>query len=334
MLRLASFIALTMVACTRYHLTLYQINDVEEFLNRIKLDWRTNDEEILRIMRLHAFYGKRFVIIFAAFVYPSACVTLIYHISPFILDKILPLNESRPTKFPIETDFLIDEEQHPILNNFLLYLSLIIAVSIMVGTESLMIMISTHIAGLYGVTSYYFQKAVLVESSASCRRIDCANNKSMSYIVSGVTVHQMARQFARDVNNRCNKSYVPSIMFGVLALSIHLFCLSETVLRTIDIRETILSVLLIISTLGYMFWMNLVVEFVVDRARSIPLTTYSTNWYETSVSTQKLLQLIIVNGHNRGSVFNFLSVYVPSVEGFAVLLKASVSYFAVLLSVR
>ncbi|XP_076390170.1 uncharacterized protein LOC143264895 [Megachile rotundata] len=111
----------------------------------------------------------------------------------------------------------------------------------------------------------------------------------MSYIVSGVTVHRMARQFVRDVNNRCNKSYVPSIMFGVLALSIHLFCLSETVLRTTDIRETILSVLLIISTLGYMFWMNLVVEFVVDRARSIPLTTYSTNWYETSVSTQKLL---------------------------------------------
>ncbi|XP_076390163.1 uncharacterized protein LOC143264890 isoform X2 [Megachile rotundata] len=151
MLRLASFITLTMVACTRYHMTLYQINDVEEFLNRIKLHWRTNNEEILRIMRLHAFYGKRFVIIFAAFVYPSACMILVYHISPFILDKILPLNESRPTKFPVETDYLIDEEQHPILNNFLIYLSLITGVSIMVGTESLMIMVSAHIAGLYEI---------------------------------------------------------------------------------------------------------------------------------------------------------------------------------------
>nr|XP_012137305.1 PREDICTED: uncharacterized protein LOC105662050 isoform X1 [Megachile rotundata] len=175
------------------------------------------------------------------------------------------------------------------------------------------------------VLSYYFQKAILEESSALHHRRDWSNKKTMPYIANGVIVHQMARQFVHDVNNRCKVPYVLTIMCGVIALSLHFFCLSETVLRTADIRETILSVLLIISTLGYMFWLNLAVEFIIDSACSISLRTYSTNWYETSVATQKLLQLIILNSHKSGFVFNFLCVYVPSMEGFAVV--RTISYY-------
>ncbi|XP_076390176.1 odorant receptor 4-like [Megachile rotundata] len=98
-------------------------------------------------------------------------------------------------------------------------------------------------------------------------------------------------------------------------------------------KETMLSLLLITSTLGYMFWVNLAAENMIDSAGSIPLSTYNTNWYETSVATQKLLQLIILNG-NRGLMFNLLSIYVPSLEGFSVLLQTSVSYFTVLLSLQ
>ncbi|XP_076390160.1 uncharacterized protein LOC143264887 [Megachile rotundata] len=234
--------------------SMFTTAQVKGFLDQIRLYWRTSNEEILQIMQMHASDGKRLVIIFAAFVYPSGCMIMLYHISPIILDIILPLNESRPVMFPVETDFLLDEEQHPILNNFLIYFSLIIGVTILVGTESLMIMISAHIAGLYGVASHYFQKAVLVETSAPCCRRDCSNKKSMPYIVNGVAVHQMTHQ-------------------------------------------------------------------------------YNTNWYETSIATQKLLQLIILNS-NRGFKFNFMSIFAPSIEGFAVLLKSSVSYFTALLSMQ
>ncbi|XP_076389744.1 uncharacterized protein LOC143264802 isoform X2 [Megachile rotundata] len=278
-------------------------------------------------MQVHAFYGKRLVIMFAVF------MTVLYHISPIILDKILPLNESRPVMFPIDLEFLIDEEQHPILNTFLKYLMLIMDVTVIVGTESLMIMLSSHLAGLYEVASYYFEKAVLAELSAPYLPRDCSNYRSNTYIARGVILHRMARQFGHDASNQSKLSYIPAVIFGVIALSIHFFCLSQTVLQTVDIRETILSLLLIISTLGYMFWMNLAVEHIIEAVESISLRTYNTNWYETSIATQKLLQLIILNS-NRGFEFNFMSVYTPSIEGFAVLLKTSVSYFTVLLSMQ
>ncbi|XP_076389570.1 odorant receptor 43a-like [Megachile rotundata] len=283
---------MAMVALTKYHITWYMIEDVKAFLDQIRREWETNDDEILRIMQIHAFHGKRLVIIFAGFAYPSVCMVVLYHISPIILDKILPLNESRSIKYLISAEFFINKEQHQIISICLLHFFIIIDATVFVGTESLMIMISSHIAGLFEVA-----------------------------------------RFVRDLNNLCNMSYGPAIIFGVIALSSHFFCLSQTVFRPADSRDTILSVFLINSTLGYMFCINFAAGNMISTAESIPLTTYNTNWYETSIPTQKLLQLIILNS-NRGFKFSILSVYVPSVEGFAMLLKASVSYFTVLLSLQ
>ncbi|XP_076390166.1 odorant receptor 43a-like [Megachile rotundata] len=196
-----------------------------------------------------------------------------------------------------------------------------------------MIMITSHIAGLFEVASLFFEKAVLADSSVSYLPRNCKNTESINYIITGTTIHRMALQFVRDLKNHCNISSGPAIMFGVIALSSNLFCLSQTVFRPAENRETILSVFLINSTLGYMFWINFTFQHMISSSESIPLTTYNTNWYETSIPTQKLLQLIILKS-NRGFKFNILSVYAPSVEGFAVLLKASVSYFTVLLSLQ
>ncbi|XP_076390161.1 uncharacterized protein LOC143264889 [Megachile rotundata] len=194
-------------------------------------------------------------------------------------------------------------------------------VTVFVGLESLTIMITAHVAGLFAVASLFFEKAVLAESSAKYlprnnERI-CRNNESINYIITGTTIHRMALEFVHDVNNYCNVVYGPAIIFGVIAMSCHFFCLSQTVFRPAESRETILSMFLINSTLGCLFCVNVAFQHMISSSESIPITTYNTNWYETSVPMQKFLQLIILNT-NREFTFNILSVYAPSIEGFAV----------------
>ncbi|XP_076389953.1 uncharacterized protein LOC143264860 [Megachile rotundata] len=290
---------------------------VKGFLDQISLHWNTNNDNILRIMQHHAAYRERFVIIFAGFCYPSVCMIMIYHVSPIVMDKISPINESRPVRFPIEYKSFLGDEERPYLTTFMLYLAVIVDVTVFIGAESLIILIVSHIAGLFEIASYHFQKAILEESSALCPPRDCINYKNISYIISGVAIHRMALQFVHDFNDHCKISFVPAILFGVIALSSHLFCLSETVRDLSDVRETILSVLLLTSTLGYMFWMNIAFQYMIDSADSISLLTYNTNWYETSTATQKMLQLIILYS-NKDLSFKFLSIYVPSANGFAV----------------
>ncbi|XP_076389569.1 uncharacterized protein LOC105662965 [Megachile rotundata] len=200
-LRDISIAAMTIVVFTKYHTFWYHINDLKAFLDEVRLDWETNNVEVLRIMQIHAFHGKRLVIYFAAylkcvtaFFYPGMFILILYHISPIILDIIVPLNESRPLEFPIHIEFFIEKKQHPILNISLVYLAIIMDITILVGTESIMIMFSLHVAGSFGIASYYFKTAVLAESVASLHPRNNTNNETISYIATGVFFHRRAIQ--------------------------------------------------------------------------------------------------------------------------------------------
>nr|XP_012137311.1 PREDICTED: uncharacterized protein LOC105662056 [Megachile rotundata] len=198
LLKLTSLISMTLITFTRYHFAWYQIDQMKEFLDQISFDWKINNDEILGIMQTHAFFGKRFVITFAVYftvvAYVPVCIIVLYHISPIILDRVLPLNESRAVNLPVDVVLMFDREQHPVFTAFLLCLLLTVAESITVGAESFLIMLSWHIAGLFSIASYYFQKAVLQECAASGFPRDCKDNKGASYITSGVIVHWKALQ--------------------------------------------------------------------------------------------------------------------------------------------
>ncbi|XP_076390167.1 uncharacterized protein LOC143264892 [Megachile rotundata] len=196
-----------------------------------------------------------------------------------------------------------------------------------------MIMINLYIAGLFRIASYYFEKAVLAESVASYHLRSCTNNETVSYLAIGVLVHGRALQRLHEGSEKVKVTYSILTLLGMINVSISLFCLSVTVLQLSDIRETLFSATVLIATLGYIFWLNFTVEYMIESASSISLTTYSTNWYETSITTQKLLQMIILKS-NKSVSFSFFSIISPSIANFAVVLKAAVSYFTVLLSLQ
>nr|XP_012137310.1 PREDICTED: uncharacterized protein LOC105662055 [Megachile rotundata] len=304
-LRDISITAMAIAALTKYHVTWYEINYVKAQVNQIRLDWETNNVEVLRIMQIYAFYGKRLVILFATFFYPGLSIVILYHISPIILNVIVPLNESRPIKFPIDLEFWIEEEQYPILNISLFCLVVIVDVAVLVGTESFSIMICLHVAGLFDVASYYYEKAVLSESVPSYRPQNSKNKEIVSYIATGVFFHRKALQSAfhvfttvfRVINTLVSEGLFMTQTKGAKCRTLswfywvllarasicfarnrifklfYLFKLSVTVFQLSDIGEAIFSVLVLLATFGYMFWMNLAVEYIIDNASSIPIKT-------------------------------------------------------------
>ncbi|XP_070522687.1 uncharacterized protein [Cardiocondyla obscurior] len=91
----------------------------------------------------------------------STCVigfTLCYSFLPLtasILDIISPLNETRPKKFPQLMDFVIvDQEKHYYALLMLIYLDNFVLLSIVVGTDTLYILLVEHICGMYSILCY------------------------------------------------------------------------------------------------------------------------------------------------------------------------------------
>lgn len=89
-----------------------------------------------------------------AIFYSSIIIIVFCHISTCILDKILPLNETRLKKFPILTEYSILDEKYFSLTVIYLYISLLLIITIFVATESLMILWLQHAASLCEITRY------------------------------------------------------------------------------------------------------------------------------------------------------------------------------------
>ncbi|XP_031370546.1 uncharacterized protein LOC102677136 isoform X2 [Apis dorsata] len=89
-----------------------------------------------------------------AILYSSLAIMVFCHMSTCILDKILPLNETRLKKFPILTEYSIFDEKYFSFTVIYLYISLLLIITIFVATESLMILWLQHAASLCEITRF------------------------------------------------------------------------------------------------------------------------------------------------------------------------------------
>ncbi|XP_076389495.1 uncharacterized protein LOC143264769 [Megachile rotundata] len=327
--KITSYLLASIALIIRYHLTCYYIDDMKDLLEQIKLDWYTSNDNMLQIIQKDASIGKRLGINFWVYCISSVLFVFLYHIAWYIISSI---NGTHRVKLPIDLYFGFDTQQHPILSNSLIFSIYAVFAAISAGIHSFELLALSHSAALFHIASYHFQKAVLEESTAYHLQ-ECTNRESFKEIINGVFAHRKAIQFLRRIYNHGKLPYSADLIFGIIALSCSLFCLSQTVLQFSDIGETLLSLIFILSITECMFIINLAVQYTIDSASSISTTTYNTNWYETTVATQKLLQMVIMKS-NRHIDMSILAAYNPSIEGFITLSKAAISYFTVLLSLK
>ncbi|XP_031370545.1 uncharacterized protein LOC102677136 isoform X1 [Apis dorsata] len=245
-----------------------------------------------------------------AILYSSLAIMVFCHMSTCILDKILPLNETRLKKFPILTEYSIFDEKYFSFTVIYLYISLLLIITIFVATESLMILWLQHAASLCEITSFFVQNATLKSSK------DHFDNNIKKYIIKAAITHRRVIQFLQDTRDYNAITYCILLIFAIISLGINLFCLSQSILVLTKIEETIISFMCIICELSYMYYMNYMCQQVLDCSNNLNITIFHTNWYKMPVSIQKLILNIMLNC-NKPLLFTFFNVYYPTVEGFA-----------------
>ncbi|XP_053981736.1 uncharacterized protein LOC128878007 isoform X1 [Hylaeus volcanicus] len=315
----------------KYNAFWYQADTIKEFMDRVRCDWDTNHDEIHKILVKHACIGKQYSTLYAMFVYPSAIVVSIFYIASFIVITDVPLNETRKDYFPIEMEYLIDEEKYFYLLAFHKNLSLFYCASVFIATETVYIMWLQHAAGLFEITSYYIEEAVSVGCEWPSVSQDYLDRNSTRCLVSAVVAHKKATKFALDLKVKFEASYLILLILGVLSLSVNFYRLSQAIFLTHDFEELVMSLLFSISELVYMFYINYLVQQLLDVANNLSIIIYNTNWYKLSVAIQKLLLIIMVRC-SEPFIFSISCFYFASIEGFSTLIRNTVSYFMMMSS--
>ncbi|XP_076672666.1 uncharacterized protein LOC143371407 isoform X2 [Andrena cerasifolii] len=148
-LKNVSSIFMTSGVLAKYFLFLRETEVIRELLEGINRDWKTADDEELKIIKEHACLGKRYSMIFAVFIYLSTFGAMALHFSSTLLDIVLPLNETRLYKSPIVTEYFIDEQKYYFRIAVYQGLMILIGGTVYVATESLTFMWMMHSACLY-----------------------------------------------------------------------------------------------------------------------------------------------------------------------------------------
>ncbi|XP_053979020.1 uncharacterized protein LOC128876571 isoform X1 [Hylaeus volcanicus] len=324
-----------MCACAvvKFNTFWYHANTIKELMEEIRYDWSTKRAEIFQIIQNRAGSAKHYATMYASFIYPSACIVTICHLASFILNTKAAENGTRINYFPIMTEYLIDQDKYLYLIVLHQNLSLFICASIFVATETLFIMWMHHAASLFEVASYHIEEAVTYGSALPTISQDHTDNTSKMCLRDAVLAHEKASKFVREMNMRLDASYTFILVFGTISLSVNFFRLSRAICLTHDLEELAISLLFSITELGYMFYLNYVVQLMLDYANRLVTVIYNTNWYRTSIYIQKLLLIIMIKCTEPVSypIFGF---YFASIEGFATLVRNTMSYFMMMTSIE
>ncbi|XP_018051567.1 PREDICTED: odorant receptor 4-like [Atta colombica] len=187
-----------------------------------------------------------------------------------------------------------------------------------------------HVCGMFKIASYRIEQAF----KYSIKIFDSIENEIMIYkeIICAVDIHCKAIKYSEFLLSSFEGSFLALTVISVICLSLNLFAIFHSV--SIGNKEEFLfHLLIVLAIFVYMFIANYTGQEIMDHNNYIYITAYNVRWYVAPVYTQKLI-LFILQRSGKAVAVNFGNIIVVSLECFAMLLKASMSYFTFMYSTQ
>ncbi|XP_070159393.1 uncharacterized protein [Polyergus mexicanus] len=200
-----------------------------------------------------------------------------------------------------------------------------------VATGTMLIAYLQYICGMFTIASYRVQNAIKIQISQDI----IVRNKKLAHsrIKSAVDIHRKAMELCIYLISKFEISFFFLIIFGVMTLSLNMFRIFQIGSSTRNVEELSISIIVGFISLLYMFVANLVGQEITDHYNYIYIAAYKIRWYIAPPDIQKLLLILIQRG-NKTFGLNIGGLFIASIQCFAKLANASLSYFTVMYSVR
>ncbi|XP_029673344.1 uncharacterized protein LOC115241641 [Formica exsecta] len=188
-----------------------------------------------------------------------------------------------------------------------------------------------YICGMFRIASYRIENAMQIYISQD---INLQKKSSvLKSIISAVDMHRKAMKFLDHFISKFEISFMLLIIFGVITLSFNIFRMFQVASSGYNVEQFLLSFLIILVCILYMFLSNFVGQEIINHNNDVYATAYNVCWYTAPLHIQKLILFLLQRGSKTFGV-NVGGLFVASLECFATLVKASVSYFTVMYSVQ
>ncbi|XP_012056507.1 PREDICTED: uncharacterized protein LOC105619598 [Atta cephalotes] len=119
----------------------------------------------------------------------------------------------------------------------------------------------------------------------------------------------------------------------VVSLCFNFVRIFQIILTEKAINEALLPMLYAAIFILYLFISNSIGQNMTDHNNYVFATAYRVEWYIAPLHIQKIIFFLLIKGAKNFHL-NLGGLFIPSLECFTTLVKASVSYFTVILSTQ
>ncbi|XP_071560139.1 uncharacterized protein [Temnothorax nylanderi] len=163
-------------------------------------------------------------------------------------------------------------------------------------------------------------------------------------IICAIDMHRQAMKLSELLVSKFEIMLFCLIAVGVVSLSLNLFQvsldkslfgkgISQIGSSQDNVKELLFPFLFVTICILYMFLANYAGQNVIDHTNYVFVTAYSVQWYMTPLYIQKMILFLLQRGTKKFTL-SLKGLFDGSFECFATLVKASISYFAVIYSIQ
>ncbi|KAL6268527.1 hypothetical protein P5V15_001660 [Pogonomyrmex californicus] len=298
-----------------------------EQLQRIHDDLKDSNE--IAIIEKYGNDAKRYTTILTMFLFCSLSIAVSAQLWPDLMYIISFANESRYRLY-FSTEYFIDQERYFYLLLLHTNAAICIGLIVLLATGTLLIAYFQHACGMFKIASYRIENALEIYVSKVNLKNEYLVYRGLIY---AVHIHQKAMMFSEYVISRFEISFMLLIFFGVITTSLKIYQIFQIVSTTYNIEELLLTFIGTLFCLLYMFLANLVGQNITDHYNLVSVTAYEVRWYITPPQIQKMILFLLQRGTKTFGL-NVGGLFIASLECFATLANASLSYFTVMYSMQ
>ncbi|XP_011338436.1 uncharacterized protein LOC105279988 isoform X2 [Ooceraea biroi] len=265
------------------------------------------DENEIAIIKKYANSAEYITILVTLMAGCCAFIMTLMPIYPRILSTFLLVNISRPLyNMQFVTEYFIDKEKNFYLLLLHTYAFVYVAIIALVGGGMIVCAYLKHISGLFSIASYRIEQSMILNIY---EKTDLRNKMIEKKLCLAVDVHRTAIECVSVTH------------------------LLETALLREKVEEFLLHLIFASAILVYYYLSNSCGEEIIQHYSNMFSTAYSIQWYTAPIRIQKFILFLL----QRSCKMHFIKIgglFITSLEGFASLCTASVSYFTVIYSVQ
>ncbi|XP_051166810.1 odorant receptor 13a-like [Leptopilina boulardi] len=300
---------------------------MKKLLLKMQSHWMSlNDSSEIEILKNYTIASHKMTLLYMRIVYSALTVFMIVPTLQSIAENVLPgRNQTYPLPFPI--DNIVNVEKYHKILLIHSFISTYYFITVYISADTMFLTYATHGCGMFAVLGNQLKNVSLENNEESSKKPDDEiYRKFLKYIKNHVEV----LNFVELLESTYSTTFLFQTGINVISISVT----GMQIVLNIDNPDQVMRCMTNLSGQIIQLYINsLPCQRIIDHSFSIRDAVYSSPWYLFPKKIRPLIHIILMRVITPCQI-TAGKLYIMSMENFGMVLKTSMSYFTVLLSMR